>query len=424
MTVKAEQEVGALVRAMAEGARRAVRALRCLSTEVKNRALHAMAERLVGGADPLLAANAEDLARARERGLSGALVDRLLLNPDRIARMADGIRQVATLPDPVGEVTRMWRRPNGLQIGRVRVPIGVVGLIYESRPNVTADAAALCLKSGNAVLLRGGSEALASNRAIASLLDEAAAEAGAPSGAIQLVPVPDRAAVREMLQLGGLVDLIVPRGGESLVREVVERARVPILMHYKGVCHIYVDERADLAMAEAIAVNAKAQRPGVCNAMETLLVHEKVADAFLPSLCRAMREKGVELRGCAGTRARVPHVEPAAEEDWSAEYLDLILSIRVVPSFEAALDHIATYGSGLSEAIVTEDRGAALRFLREVDSAAVYVNASTRFTDGYEYGLGAELGISTDRLHARGPVGLEELTTYKYIVYGHGQLRS
>jgi glutamate-5-semialdehyde dehydrogenase len=337
--------------------------------------------------------------------------------------MARGVRQIADLPDPVGAVTGMWRRPNGLQVGRMRVPLGVIGIIYESRPNVTADAAALCLKSGNAVLLRGGSEALRTNRAVADILASAVASAGLPSAALAVVPSADRAVVKEMLSLHGLIDLIIPRGGEGLIRAVREGSQIPVIAHDKGLCHTYVDASADLVMAGEIAYNAKVERPGVCNAMETLLVHADVAPAFLPALAARLRAAGVEVRGCPRTRSLVPAAAPATEEDWDTEYLALTLSIRVVGSFEEAVAHIARHGSGLAEAIVTADHGRAMRFLREVDAGAVFVNASTRFTDGYEFGMGAEMGISTQKLHARGPMGLPELTCEKFIVLGDGQVR-
>ncbi len=417
------EEVALKVREMAERAGVAARSLRTLSTGVKDSALLAMARSLEEGEKELLEANARDLCAARDKGLSSAMLDRLTLNPKRVGEMAGAIRDVAALRDPVGEVVRMWRRPNGLQIGKVRVPIGVVGIIYESRPNVTADAAALCLKSGNAVILRGGSEALESNLAIARRLERAAGEAGVPRDAIQLIPFTEREAVRVLLGLEGLVDLVVPRGGESLIRTVVELSRVPVIKHDKGLCHTYVDKVADLSMAERIVMNAKTQRPGVCNAMETLLVHEAVAASFLPVVGEELIKAGVELRGCPRTRELLPEALLATEEDWATEYLDLILSVKVVGSLEEAMDHIARYGSGLSEAIVTGDYLTARHFLDEVDAGAVYVNASTRFTDGGQFGLGAELGISTNKLHARGPMGLEELTSYKYIVYGEGQVR-
>lgn len=414
------------VRAAVERARRAARPLSTTRRDVKDAALLAAADRLLAEEARLTEANARDLEAGAARGLNAALLDRLRLTHARIAQMAEGLREVAALPDPVGEVTRMWRRPNGLEIGKIRVPIGVILVIYESRPNVTADAAALCLKSGNPVVLRGGSEAIHSSGAIADVLAAAFAEAGVPEGAVELVRDTDRERVRELLRMDDLIDLVVPRGGEGLIRTVVEQSTIPVVKHDKGVCHVYIDGAADPDMGVAIAVNAKVQRPGTCNAAETLLVDEAVAPSLLPRLAAAFAEAGVELRGCARTRALMPgkDVKPATEEDWDAEYLDLILAVRVVEGLDAALDHIARYGSGHSEAIVTRDYERARRFHAEVDAAAVYVNASTRFTDGFEFGLGAEIGISTNRLHARGPMGLEELTTYKFIVFGDGQIRS
>ncbi|MBI3120688.1 MAG: glutamate-5-semialdehyde dehydrogenase [candidate division NC10 bacterium] len=391
--------------------------------ETKNAALRAMAAGLLDSRERILAANAEDVAVARAEAHPGAFVDRLTLTPPRLDAMARGLRQIADLPDPVGEITGMWRRPNDLQVGRMRVPLGVIGIIYESRPNVTADAAGLCLKSGNAVILRGGREALRTNAAIGGILAAAVASAGLPEASLAVVPTPDRAVVKEMLLLSGLIDLIIPRGGEELIRMVREGSHIPVIAHDKGLCHTYVDAGADLGMAADIAYNAKVERPGVCNAMETLLVHAAVAEVFLPGLVARLRQAGVEVRGCPKTRALAPGVQPATEADWDTEYLDLVLSIRVVDSFEEAVAHIARHGSGLAEAIVTADHGRAMRFLREVDAGAVFVNASTRFTDGYEFGMGAEMGISTQKLHARGPMGLAELTCQKFIVLGAGQIR-
>jgi glutamate-5-semialdehyde dehydrogenase len=411
------------IRQMAEDARRAARALAKAGGAGKDRALLAMAAGLTASRSRILAANAGDVAAARTAGQTPAFVDRLTLTESRIEAMARGVRQVADLPDPVGAITGMWRRPNGLQVGRMRVPLGVIGIIYESRPNVTADAAALCLKSGNAVLLRGGSEALATNRAIAEVLSAAVESAGLPPASLAVVPSADRAVVKEMLSLHGLIDLIIPRGGEGLIRAVREGSQIPVIAHDKGLCHTYVDELADLAMAAEVAYNAKVERPGVCNAMETLLIHAGVAGAFLPPFVARLTAAGVEVRGCTRTRAILPTVRPADEADWDTEYLALILSIRVVDSFEEAVAHIARHGSGLAEAIVTSDHGHAMRFLREVDAGAVFVNTSTRFTDGYEFGMGAEMGISTQKLHARGPMGLPELTCEKFIVLGDGQIR-
>ena len=416
-------DVRQYVEETAKQAQRAYRVLANLSTDVKNRALLLMAEGIEQNAERIKEENLKDLKAGEEKGLSKALLDRLLLNDKRIAAMADGLRQVASLPDPVGEVVKMWKRPNGLMIGKMRVPIGVVGVIYESRPNVTADTAGLCVKSGNAVLLRGGSEAINSNRVIVDVLKEACEKAGVPSDAVSFLDTTDRKAVEVMLKLDEYIDLIVPRGGEGLIRFVAENSKIPVVYHYKGVCHTYVDKYADLKMAEEICFNAKVQRPGVCNAMETMLVHKDVASEFLPVICNRLREAGVEIRGCEKTREIVPWVKPAMEDDWYEEYLDLVLAVKVVESFEEAVEHINRYGSHHSDAIVTKDYERGMRFLREVDSAAVYVNASTRFTDGYEFGLGAEMGISTQKLHVRGPMGLEDLTCCKYIVLGCGHIR-
>ena len=404
-------------------ARRAASVVANASTDHKNAGLRAMAKRIDSQRAAILAANAQDVQGAHREQRPAAIIDRLTLTEKRVDEIVASIHAVAQLADPVGEVIRMWRRPNGLQIGKVRVPLGVVGIIYESRPNVTSECASLCLKSGNAVVLRGGSEAWASNHALATAIQSALVDAKLPPAAVTLIPTPERAAVDVMLQMDREIDIIIPRGGEELIRKVIETSRIPVIKHAKGVCHVYVDDAADLAMAERIGVNAKCQRPATCNAMETLLVHQAVAPAFLPAITAKLRQLKVELRGCERTRAIVPDMTPATEEDWSTEYLDLVLSIRVVDSLDDAMAHIRQYGSSHSDAIVTKDHGRAMRFLREVDSACVYVNASTRFTDGYQFGLGAEIGISTDKLHARGPMGLEELTTYKYIVFGDGQLR-
>jgi glutamate-5-semialdehyde dehydrogenase len=408
---------------LCKGARAAARAVAAAPTDVKNRCLRAAAESLRASQPRILDANRGDVLHGREAGLSAALLDRLTLTEARIEAMAKGLDEVAQLPDPVGETIARWRRPNGLEIGQVRIPLGVVGMIYESRPNVTADAAALCLKAGNAVVLKGGSEALATNQAIAAILSEAAAAAGLPAAAIQLIPTADRAAVQTLLKQSQYIDVIIPRGGESLIRAITESSSIPVIQHYAGVCHTYVDDHADLAMAERICLNAKVQRPAVCNAMENLLVHERVAPQFLPSMIRALRDANVEIRGCERTRRIVADVVPATDADWRTEYLDLILAVKVVDSLDDAIDFINTYGTGHSDAIVTEHYTHAQQFLARVDSAAVYVNASTRFTDGYEFGFGAEVGISTNRLHARGPMGLRELTTYKYVIYGNGQIR-
>jgi glutamate-5-semialdehyde dehydrogenase len=361
---------------------------------------------------------------ARKNGLSGVLLDRLLLTPDRVSEMAKGLRALVALPDPVGEVLRMWTRPNGLQIGKMRVPLGVIGIIYEARPNVTVDAAGLCLKAGNAVILRGGSEAFNSNQAIAQVISGAATGAGLPPGTIQLVNTTDREAVNIMLTMNEFIDVLIPRGGAGLIRTVVQNATVPVLETGVGNCHTYVEEDADLAMAEKIVVNAKTQRPSVCNAMETLLVHAKAAPVFLPAAAAALRAKGVELRGCPRTQEILPDVIPAAEEDWKTEYLDLVLAVKVVDGLEEAIQHINTYGTKHSEAIITSSYAKARTFLQQVDAAAVFVNASTRFTDGYQFGFGAEIGISTQKMHARGPMGMEEMTSIKYIIFGDGQIRN
>jgi glutamate-5-semialdehyde dehydrogenase len=416
-------DVATEVTAKARAAKDASRALGLASTRMKNDALILMARALEEKAGTIVEANRADLDRARVKGHPRAFVDRLTLTDSRIEEMAAGVRQVAALPDPVGETVEVWRRPNGVEISRVRVPLGVIGFIYESRPNVTADAAALCLKSGNAVLLRGGSEALESNTVIAQLLAKAAEKAGLPGEAIQYVDTPDRAAVMAMLTLDRYLDLIIPRGGEEFVRLVSERATVPVLKHDKGLCHVYVDESADLDMAVAIAVNAKAQRVSVCNAMETLLVHAAMAPRFLPLAAARFAAAGVELRGDERTRALVPAARPAEPADWDTEYLDYILAVRVVDSFDDAVAHIRRHGSGLAEAIVTSDLRRARRFTHEVDAAAVLVNASTRLVDGSQFGMGAEMGIATSKLHARGPVGVRELTTTKFVVIGDGQIR-
>lgn len=408
---------------MGRQARAAARQLAGASTQIKNEALLKMADALEARVEEILAANAVDMEAGRAKNMSRTLLDRLLLNKKRIAEMAEGLRAVVGLPDPVGEVVHMWTRPNGLQIGKMRVPLGVVGMIYEARPNVTVDAAGLCLKTGNAIILRGGSEAINSNRAISRIIQEAVVNCGLPAGSIQLVETTDRTAVDIMLKMNGYLDVLIPRGGAELIKKVVENASVPVIETGVGNCHVYVDDEADLAMATEIVVNAKTQRPAVCNAMETLLVHRAVARQFLPLVARELEAREVELRGCPLTREILPQAKPATEDDWYAEYLDLILAIKVVNGLEEALDHIDHYGTKHSEAIITNNYQKARRFLNEVDAAAVYVNASTRFTDGFQFGLGAEIGISTQKLHARGPMGLEELTTIKYIVYGNGQVR-
>ena len=398
------------------------RALAALSSAEKDAILEKMAAGIDSQREAIKAANEKDLAAGKEAGLSAALIDRLELTPGRIDAMIAGIRQVIALDDPVGDKLETIDGPDGLVIEKVRVPIGVIGIIYESRPNVTADSAALCLKAGNAVILRGGKEACFSNRAVADAL-ALGAEAGMPEGAIQLISTTDRAAVKELVQLVGRVDLVIPRGGESLIRAVTEQARVPVIKHYKGVCHVYVDSSASLDMALSICENAKCQRPGVCNAMETLLVHQQVAPEFLPRLAKRFSELGVELRGDARAKAIVDAMTAATDEDWDEEYLDLILAVSVVDDLDSAIAHIARHGSSHSDAIVADDKDAARRFVQQVDASAVYVNASTRFTDGGVFGMGAEIGISTDKLHARGPMGIKELTTYKYVVHGDGHIR-
>ncbi len=408
---------------LATQAQIASRVIATLSSGVKNQLLQKMAAKLEDNTMALQQANALDLQAGRDKGMAAAMLDRLELSDKVIASMADGLREVAALPDPVGEVTGMWLRPNGIRVGRQRIPLGVIGIIYESRPNVTADAAGLCLKSGNAVILRGGSEAIHSNRAIGDVLQEAIAEMDLPAEILQVVTTSDRTAVTELLKLEEQIDLIIPRGGEGLIRFVSENSRIPVIKHYKGVCHTYVDADADFAMAEAICLNEKVQRPGVCNALETLLVHRDAAKVFLPQIAAAMMKAGVELRGCDASREIVPEMTPATEEDWAAEYLDLILAVRVVDDFEAARDHINRYCSLHTETIVTRDYAMSQRFLREINSSVVMVNASSRFSDGGQLGLGTEIGISTSKLHSFGPMGLEDLTSRKFIVLGDGQIR-
>lgn len=416
-------DVRTLVETKARAARAAAATLALCGTKTKNDALILMARGIEEKTAALIEVNRADLERARAQGVTRAFLDRLTLTESRIEEMASGLRQIAALPDPVGAVVETWHRPNGLEISRVRVPLGVVGFIYESRPNVTADAAGLCVKAGNAVILRGGSEAIESNTMIAAILAKALEKVGAPPDAIQFIDTVEREAVAILLTLSGLVDLIIPRGGEEFVRWVEAHSRVPILKHDRGLVHVFVDADADLDMAAAIVVNAKVQRPSVCNALETLLVHRDVAPRFLPLVAARLGDAGVELRGCPGTVALVPTARPASEHDWDAEYLDLILAIRVVDDLDAAIRHIHRHGSGLAEAIVTNTLPHARRFTREVDAAAVLVNASTRLVDGGQFGMGAEMGISTSRIHARGPVGVQELTTTKYVVVGDGQVR-
>jgi glutamate-5-semialdehyde dehydrogenase len=408
---------------LARSARAATRYLARASTDSKNGALLAYARKLEKESGPILKANRRDLAAAARRKLPAALRDRLRLTPERLEGIAEGLRQIVALPDPVGEIGKMTLRPNGLRVGRMRVPLGVIGIIYESRPNVTADAAGLCIKSGNAVILRGGSEAIHSSTALARLAAESLQEAGLPPQAIQMVETTDRRSVMNLLKLDRYLDLIIPRGGKGLIRTVVENSTIPVIMHYEGICHTYVDRSADIEKAVRICFNAKVQRPGVCNAMETLLVHRKIAPAFLEKMAPRYEQAGVEIRGCPATRRLAPSVKPAERSDWGREFLDLVLAVRVVPSMEEAMDHIARHSSGHTEAIVTEDYERAWRFVAEVDSSSVIANASTRFADGFEYGLGAEMGISTQKLHARGPMGLEELTCTKFIVFGQGQIR-
>ncbi|MBP2644660.1 MAG: Gamma-glutamyl phosphate reductase [Firmicutes bacterium] len=411
------------LREKGKAAKKAAQQLAITSSTIKNAALSAMADALEKQAAAIIEANALDLENGRAKGLSNALLDRLLLNVPRVKAMADGLRELAVLKDPIGEAISGWRRPNGLEITKVRVPLGVIGIIYEARPNVTADAAGLCLKTGNAVILRGGSEALHSNMAITRILATAAETAGIPSGAIQLIETTDREAVNALMRLNEYLDVIIPRGGAGLIKTVLENSSVPVIETGTGVCHTYVDVSADLDMARAIAFNAKVSRPGVCNAMETLLVHKDVAGEFLPMMLAEYDAAGVELRGCEKTRNYHFKVKPGSEEDWAAEFHDLILAVKVVDSMEEALAHIRAYGTHHSEAIVTGDYARARRFQQEVDAACVYVNASTRFTDGFEFGFGAEIGISTQKLHARGPMGLEELTSVKYLINGTGQIR-
>jgi len=411
------------MRRLGEAARAASRLLARADRVTKDRALAAAAAAIRREAARLLAANAEDVAEARTGGLAPALLDRLALTASGVETMADGLEQIARLPDPIGAITDLRERPSGIRVGRMRVPLGVIGIIYESRPNVTADAAGLCLKSGNAAILRGGSEALRCNRAIAACMHEGLDAAGLPRTAIQVIATTDRAAVGELLRLNEYVDIIVPRGGKSLIERIMAESRIPMIKHLDGVCHVYIDDAADLDKAIRIADNAKTQRYGTCNTMETLLVAEGVAAKVLPPLAQIYFDKGVELRGDEQSRKIVPAIQPASEEDWYAEYLAPILAVRVVKGIDQAMDHIAKYGSAHTDAIVTEDDAKAQRFLREVDSSSVMVNASTRFADGFEYGLGAEVGISTDKLHARGPVGLDGLTSQKYVVLGDGQIR-
>ncbi len=408
---------------IAQEARQASFEMARLSTTTKNTMLLKMADALEHATAPLIEENRKDLDGGRQKGLSLAMLDRLMLDEKRVRAVADALREIAALPDPVGEVTKMWKRPNDLMVGKMRIPLGTIGIIYESRPNVTADAAALCLKAGNAVILRGGSEAIHSNVAIAGILQTVLKEMGIPRAALSLIPFTEREGVLEMLKQEEFIDLIIPRGGESLIRFVVENSRIPVIKHYKGVCHIFVDQSADFDKAEQIIINSKTQRPGVCNALETLLIHKDVAAEFIPRIAATLSELGVELRGDDRFCSYAPTAVPATEEDWYAEYLELILACRVVDDIDAAIDHINRYCSLHTESIITSDYGRAQRFIREVNSSCVMVNASTRFSDGGQLGLGAEIGISTTKLHSFGPMGLEDLTTTKFIVYGDGQVR-
>jgi glutamate-5-semialdehyde dehydrogenase len=420
----AETTVPVYCEELGRNANAASRRLASASSALKNAWLLHSAEALENSREEIHTANAQDLARAEEFGLTSAQIDRLRLTDSRIQAMAEGLRGIAALPDPVGRILEGSVRPNGLEIRKVGVPIGVLLFLYEARPNVTVDAAGLAVKSGNAIILRGGKEALHSNAALHRILQAELLRGGLPGEAVQLVASTDRAVVGSLLKMEEYIDLVIPRGGESLIRRVAEESAMPVLKHYRGVCHVYVDQAADLDMAEAIVINAKCQRPGVCNAMESLLVHQEIAATFLPSVGRALRGLGVEIRGCDETRRWIPEAAPATAEDYETEFLQLILSAKVVCGLDEAIAHINRHGSQHTDAIVTNDLAAAQRFVAEVDSAAVLVNASTRFHDGFEFGLGAEIGISTDKLHARGPCGLQELTTYKYIVFGHGQVRT
>lgn len=412
------------IKELASQARDASHILATLSTTVKNDLLLQMAAALEADSANLIAENEKDISAAHERGLSAAMIDRLVLDEERIKSMADGLREVAELPDPVGELTGMWRRPSGIEVGRMRIPLGVIGIIYESRPNVTADAAGLCLKSGNAVVLRGGSEAIHSNSAIGEILQRQLEKMSLPKAIVQVITTTDRNAVNILLEQEDFIDVIIPRGGEGLIRFVSENSRIPVIKHYKGVCHTFIDATADFDMAESICINAKVQRPGVCNSMETLLIHKDIAETFVPRIAAAFKQQGVELRGCSVTREFAPEAKEATEEDWHAEYLDLILAVRVVDDMQQAIEHIQKYGSLHTEVIVTSDYSNSQHFLRKVNSSVVMVNASSRFSDGNQFGLGAEIGISTTKLHSFGPMGLEDLTTRKFVVLGDGQIRN
>jgi len=409
---------------MAKMAKEARKSLRVADAAQKNRALLLIAQALLENQQKLLASNKKDLMAGKAKGLSAALLDRLKLTPDRISTMAKSVREVVGLPDPVGEIVRTWTRPNGMMIGRMRIPLGVILIIYEARPNVTVEAASLCLKSGNAVILRGGSEAINSNLALGNIIGACLEKAGIDPAAVQVAPDAGHRIVDELLKLDEYIDLVIPRGGETLIRKVVSMSRIPTLKHYKGVCHIFVDRDADLNKASTICYNAKVQRPAVCNAMETLLVDKPVAKKFLPGMAKKFKAAGVEIRGCPETLKILPGVKRATEDDWAAEYLDLILAVRVVEGMDQAIEHIQRYGSDHTEAVITEDYSRALQFLKRVDSSSVMINASTRLSDGFEYGMGAEIGISTTRLHAYGPMALEELTVTKFVVFGSGQIRT
>ncbi|MDI6865328.1 MAG: glutamate-5-semialdehyde dehydrogenase [Thermodesulfovibrio yellowstonii] len=418
-----KMEIKQLVLNKAKEAKESSRFIAKASTDLKNKIIVRMADYLKQNKDELIKANRIDVENAQKKGISKALIDRLTLTEKRIDEMIKGLQEVVALPDPVGEITKMWLRPNGMQVGKMRVPIGVIGVIYEARPNVTVDVTGLCLKAGNSVVLRGGSEAINSNIALVKILKEALKDEGMHEGVVTYIDIPQREAVLEMIKLEGIIDLIIPRGGEGLIRTVTENSRIPVLKHYKGVCHVFVDRDADLAMAEEICFNAKVQRPATCNAMETMLVDENIAKKFLPNMLKKFEDAGVELKGCLKTKKIYPKVKDVKEEDFYQEYLDLVLNVKVVKNIDEAIEHITKYGSAHSDSIVTKDYNKAMKFLKEVDSSAVFVNASTRLNDGYQFGLGAEIGISTDKIHARGPMGLEELTCTKFIVFGNGQIR-
>jgi len=418
-----KMEIKQLVLNKAKEAKESSRFIAKASTDLKNKIIVRMADYLKQNKDELIKANRIDVENAQKKGISKALIDRLTLTEKRIDEMIKGLQEVVALPDPVGEITKMWLRPNGMQVGKMRVPIGVIGVIYEARPNVTVDVTGLCLKAGNSVVLRGGSEAINSNIALVKILKEALKDEGMHEGVVTYIDISQREAVLEMIKLEGIIDLIIPRGGEGLIRTVTENSRIPVLKHYKGVCHVFVDRDADLAMAEEICFNAKVQRPATCNAMETMLVDENIAKKFLPNMLKKFEDAGVELKGCLKTKKIYPKVKDVKEEDFYQEYLDLVLNVKVVKNIDEAIEHITKYGSAHSDSIVTKDYNKAMKFLKEVDSSAVFVNASTRLNDGYQFGLGAEIGISTDKIHARGPMGLEELTCTKFIVFGNGQIR-